>query len=268
MNIKIIVATHKECEIPKDLVYLPLFVGAKGKQNIVGQRGSANETFARDDSGDNISEKNPTFCELTGIYWAWKNLDTEYIGLVHYRRLFGRGSHKDPMNLAMTGAEYEKYLSNAAILIPKKRQYYIESLWSHYANTHSEEHLKATRRIMQVLHPDQVSTFDTVLGRTSGAMFNMFVMSKNLLDDYCRWLFPVLFELEKQVTTEGLSNFDARLFGRISELLFNVWLEEKQQAGIKIAEIPWYSTTKVPWGKKITSFLSAKFNGKKYEGSF
>jgi len=268
MDIKIIVAAHKSCEVPKDSVYLPLFVGANKKQNIIGVRGGINETFARDDSGENISEKNPTFCELTGIYWAWKNLDAEVIGLVHYRRLFGRGNHKNPMDLAMSADEYKRYLENAAILIPKKRQYYIESLWSHYSNTHSEEHLKQTREILVEQHPEQLKTFDEVLNRTSGAMFNMFVMGKPLLKEYCEWLFPILFALEKKVDTAGLSSFNARLFGRISELLFNVWLEIKQNEGVKIKEIPWYSTTKVPWGKKITSFLSAKFTGKKYEGSF
>lgn len=268
MDIKIIVAAHKSCEVPKDSVYLPLFVGAKGKQNIIGTRGGANETFARDDSGENISEKNPTFCELTGIYWAWKNLDAEVIGLVHYRRLFGRGNYNNPMDLAMTGAEYNSQLEKAAILIPKKRQYYIESLWSHYSNTHSEEHLKLTKAILKEQHPEQIEIFEKVLDRTSGAMFNMFVMGKALLNEYCEWLFPILFELEKQVDTDELSSFNARLFGRISELLFNVWLEMKQNEGVKIAEIPWYSTTKVPWGKKIASFLSAKFAGKKYEGSF
>lgn len=268
MDIKIIVAAHKSCEVPKDSVYLPLFVGAKGKQSIIGTRGGANETFARDDSGDNISEKNPTFCELTGIYWAWKNLETDVVGLVHYRRLFGQGSHNNPMDLAMTGEEFKAQLDKAAILIPKKRQYYIESLWSHYSNTHSEEHLKLTREIMKIKHPDQIDVFDNVLSRSFGAMFNMFVMGKGLLNEYCEWLFPILFELEKQVETDKLSSFDARLFGRISELLFNVWLEIKQNEGIRISEIPWYSTTKVPWGKKIVSFLNAKFIGKKYEGSF
>lgn len=268
MDIKIIVAAHKECEIPKDSVYLPLFVGSKGKPNIIGKRGGANETFARDDSGENISEKNPTFCELTGIYWAWKNLDAEYIGLVHYRRIFGNGSHNNPMALAMSLAEYQKALEKGGLLIPRKRNYYIESLYSHYSNTHSEEHLKLTREIIKNMHPDQVEIFDKALDSTKGAMFNMFVMSKSLLDDYCNWLFPILFELEKKISTDNLTNYNARLFGRISELLFNVWLLEKEKAGIKITEIPWYSTTKVPWIKKITSFLKAKFTNKKYEGSF
>ena len=80
MSIRVIVATHKACDIAQDPLYLPVHVGAAGKEDI---------GFTRDDSGDNISEKNPHFCELTGLYWAWKNLDDDYIGLCHYRRYFG-----------------------------------------------------------------------------------------------------------------------------------------------------------------------------------
>ena len=74
-NIKVIVATHKEYKMPKDKLYLPLHVGAKGKQDL---------GYTKDDTKKNISEKNPFFCELTGLYWAWKNIDADYIGLVHY----------------------------------------------------------------------------------------------------------------------------------------------------------------------------------------
>lgn len=78
-NIKIIVATHKKYKMPVDEIYLPMHVGADGKESL---------GYIKDNSGDNISYKNPYFCELTGLYWAWKNINADYIGLVHYRRHF------------------------------------------------------------------------------------------------------------------------------------------------------------------------------------
>ena len=79
MKIKILVAAHKEYRMPKDPMYLPIQVGAEGKRSF---------GYQRDDTGENISSANPRMCELTAIYWAWKNLDADYVGLVHYRRHF------------------------------------------------------------------------------------------------------------------------------------------------------------------------------------
>lgn len=127
---KIIVAAHKPYTMPDDEMYLPVHVGAAGKESI---------GYQRDDEGENISSLNPYFCELTGLYWAWKNLNEDYIGLVHYRRHF-----------AMNGKtmEYEQlkpYLGKIKIFIPKKRWYVIETLQSHYEHTHYSEHIEKTR---------------------------------------------------------------------------------------------------------------------------
>ena len=84
-NIKIIIAAHKSYRLPDADLYLPVQVGAAGKDKIHSDSG---REYVRDDTGDNISKLNPEFCELTGLYWAWKNLSADYIGLVHYRRHF------------------------------------------------------------------------------------------------------------------------------------------------------------------------------------
>lgn len=87
-TVKIIVATHKKYEMPQDAMYLPLHVGAEGKTD---QNGNPLDLgYQKDNTGENISNKNAAYCELTGLYWAWKNLDTDYTGLAHYRRHFGK----------------------------------------------------------------------------------------------------------------------------------------------------------------------------------
>ena len=87
-TVTIVVATHKKYEMPKDKMYLPLHVGAEGKMDPNGN--VLDLGYVKDNTGDNISEKNSSYCELTGLYWAWKNLTADYIGLVHYRRYFGK----------------------------------------------------------------------------------------------------------------------------------------------------------------------------------
>ena len=111
MNIKVIVAAHKPFEMPKDPLYLPLHVGKEGKEGI---------GFQGDHTGDNISADNPYFSELTGLYWAWKNLDADYIGLVHYRRHF-RGKN----SRIISGSEVEEILQKFPVILPRKRNYFI-----------------------------------------------------------------------------------------------------------------------------------------------
>ena len=105
-------------------------------------------------------------------------------------------------------------------------------------------------------------------------MFNMMIMKRELVDEYCAWLFDVLFELEKRVG-EGkvpmpeLSAFQARFYGRVSEIIFNVWLERCLETGRinrkEIFEIPCRFMEKENWSRKIAGFLMAKFFHKRYE---
>ena len=264
MNIKIIVASHKPYEMPSDTIYVPLQVGAAGKTGF---------GFERDDTGENISEKNPYYCELTGLYWAWKNLEAEYIGLAHYRRHFcGKCKSSNKMERVIRGVEVEGLLQKAKVIVPQKRKYYIESLYSHYAHTHYGEHLELVNEIVSKQCPEYLQAYRNVLQQTEGYMFNMMIMEKSLLNQYCQWLFPILGELEAQVNLDDLSDFQKRLFGRVSEILLNVWLayqlETKNILPKELCEVPYIHMEKTNWFKKGTSFLKAKFFGNKYDKSF
>lgn len=260
-NIKIIIAAHKQYKMPKDKLYLPLHVGCFGKDSI---------GYQRDDDGENISVKNPYFCELTGLYWAWKNLDVEYIGLAHYRRNFSinRKIPKDidgRINSVIKYEDAERYLEDVDIILPKKRKYYIENLYSHYKNTHYIETLDETRKIIEEKYPEYIKEFDKLHIRTSAHMFNMFIMKKDILNRYCEWLFDILFELEKRIDPKQYDKFHARYLGRISELLLDVWIDTNE---LNYKEIRVIDIEKINWIKKGSAFLSAKFMKKKYNGSF
>ena len=268
-KVRIIIAAHKPCAVPADPMYLPLHVGAEGKY---GPDGSPLDLgFVKDNTGENISDLNPCFCELTGLYWAWKNLNDDYIGLVHYRRLFcGRkADKKDIPGSALSYAELAPLLEKYSVLVPKKRRYYIESLRSHYAHTLDGRHLDVCRDIVGRKFPEDLAAFDAVLSRSWGYMFNMMILRRDLLDDYCTWLFSILFELYRDLYNESMSEFEKRFCGRISELLFNVWLERTLNSGrISKREICALNYTEdVDWGPKIRDFMAAKFMGKHYASS-
>lgn len=260
-NVKIIIATHKKYEMPKDSLYLPVQVGAEGKESI---------GYQQDNDGKNISKKNPFFCELTGLYWAWKNLKADYIGLVHYRRHltinkhFGKSTEEKFRNV-LTLRQVNELLKGNDIILPNKRKYYIEDLYSHYKHTMFVETLDETRKIIEKRYPNYLDEFNKLHKRTSAHMFNMLIMKKEILDDYCNWLFDILFELEKKMKDKEYDAFHSRFYGRVSELLLDVYINTNK---LNYKEVKFMDMENINWWKKGTSFLKAKFLGKKYEKSF
>ncbi|MCL1879614.1 MAG: DUF4422 domain-containing protein [Actinomycetia bacterium] len=254
----IIIAAHKEAEMPQGEYYLPLHVGCEGRNDL---------GFTGDNTGDNISLRNSFYSELTGLYWAWKNLNCEYLGLAHYRRHFSikgflfRKTHK-PMECVLTDDELESLLDPETIIVPTRRNYYIETIASHYNNSmyDGETQLNAVHSVLSGKYPGYVPAFDEVMQKTSAHMFNMFVAPKRLANEYCRWLFDVLAEVETHVDSSKYSDFDKRYPGRLSEILFNVWLIHN---GIKTKTIGRIDLWRVNWPKKITLFLAAKAFGHK-----
>lgn len=263
-DIKIIVATHKKYIMPKDEMYLPVQVGKllKNPEEYL--------EFQGDNDGENLSLKNLYYCELTALYWAWKNLKSDYIGLSHYRRHFSNAK-KLPKDIqgridsVLKKEDTEKILESTDVILPKKRKYYIENLYSHYKNTMYIEPLDETKKIIEEKYPEYIKEFNILHKRTSAHMFNMFIMKKDILNKYCTWLFDILFELEKRIPPEKYDKFHARYLGRISELLLDVWINTNH---IKYKEVRVIDIEKVNWKKKIWSFLVAKVTGKKYGESF
>lgn len=260
-NIKIIIATHKKYKMPEDEIYIPLQVGAEGKENL---------GYEKDNTGDNISLKNAFYCELTGLYWAWKNLNADYIGLSHYRRHFTYSkkipkTEQERFQILLNSEQADELLNDVDILLPKKRKYYIENLYNHYKHTMFIEPLDETRNIIKEQCPEYLPEFEKLHKRTSAHMFNMFIMKKKYLDEYCEWLFKILFELEKRVDPKQYDSFHSRYLGRISELLLDVWINTNK---LNYKEIKVIDMQNVNWLKKGTAFLKAKFTGKRYEKSF
>lgn len=251
-TIKIIVATHKAYWMPEDTLYLPVQVGAAGKDDL---------GYVRDDTGDNISGKNVNYCELTGLYWAWKNLDADYVGLAHYRRHFSRKRHlKADRRYIITEKELRQVLSGTDAVLPVKRNYFIETNYSQYVHAHHKEDLELTRQIINEKYPRFVKAYDESMKRTYGHRFNMFIMKREYFDAYCAWLFDILFELERRLDISSYSPYDARVFGFVSERLLDVWIETKD---ISYKELPCMFMENQNWLVKGGNFLLRKAGIKK-----
>jgi len=229
-NCCILVATHKPYEFPNDDGFFPIHVGA-------GRSSQKIEDIQRDDQGDSISELNPYFCELTGLYWAWKNKKADVFGLVHYRRYFRGGLLKVKDVTVSSSTELVQLLNYHDVLITKKRWYIVDTVREHYKNAHHRKDLSVVRECISELHPDYVGAFDELMSQRGLSLYNMFVMRSGLFDQYMDWLFGILFRAKDRIDVTEYDPYQQRVFGFLAERLFNVWIIHHGDS-IKIKRLP------------------------------
>lgn len=228
--LEMFVITHKKIEdkrIPKDRKFL--LVGACNKEEKYG--------YLSDDAiEENISNKNPYFCELTGLYAMWKDASADYISLEHYRRLFSDG-HMNLFHYKIASkAKLEKLLKQYDVILPHKQCWPKEkNLLTQYANEHIENDIKELEKIILQDYPEYETAWKQVMERQNYCYpYNMFVAKKELINAYCEFLFGILFKLENRITVnDGRNDYQKRVFGFLSERLFTVWLCFKQNLKIK-----------------------------------
>lgn len=256
MKTEVYVVSHKKAKMPNGDIYIPLQVG-KNSEDFPG--------FLRDNTGNNIASKNENYCELTAQYWATKNRVADVKGLVHYRRLFSNGkknffsSVDKKFSDVMTAETLARLLSRYDLILPQKRNYYIETSWSHYEHIHHIKDLETTREVLAEKYPDYLPYFDKAMQARSAHMFNMLIAKSAIFDAYTSWLIDVLNEVEKRVDISGYTPYERRIYGFISELLLDVWVQKNQ---INYVEVPVMFMGKQNWPRKITSFLIRKVTGR------
>lgn len=114
-TITLYVVTHKDMEssLPERT-----YIG-------VGSNKKINKVTLYDDTGDNIALKNPYFCELTALYWIWKNDKSDIVGLEHYRRQFVTG------NILLDKKSILAYLNKYDVIVPRAIRF-LDSVYQHY----------------------------------------------------------------------------------------------------------------------------------------
>ncbi len=249
MNNKIIVVTHKDYKIPSDAIYLPIVVGEK----IV----DLSDKFQPDNEGENISKKNKTYCELTAIYWAWKNLilkDYDYIGVSHYRRYFSSNGKKEITSLDLEGIIKEEV---PCIYATPKRKY-LKSIEQHYINSrkgYEDIHKKDVERLKRAIHecsPSYDEAALKVLQGKSAHMLNMFIMESKIFNDYCTWLFPII---DRVVELSEDRADQKRYAGALSEFCLDIWAYNN---GYKIQELRLLETEKPSLVKKAKNYIKRR----------
>lgn len=225
---------HKNFPLPKNMKhYYPIQVGAVNKEKLLP---------LHDDIGNNISLKNNRYCELTALYWIWKNdLNSDYIGLCHYRRYYDfnvkdvnypaecRYTYK--YNNSFPNKVIEKInssdiiphlLSSYDIILPKPQK--IEpNVEMQYRLCHSGEDLNILQNILLKKHPEYEYAWNAVMNGNNMSICNMFITNKEIFRAYSKWLFDILFEVENYIPPKQ-NLYQNRTFGFMSERLLNIYV--------------------------------------------
>jgi len=212
-------------------------------------------TMLGDDTGDNISEKRTSFCELTVLYWAWKNCDADYIGLSHYRRFLSFASHEIPgaaLRCGLMDNMCRANLEEARLLDEHYMRKEIEKYdllrgWSYEVGKDTPGTLPARsirdswkvncpeyiseknfdRLLMAIkrLYPDFYEDAVEYMNGKEFLGFNCFIARREVVDDLCSFMFDILFYLEKRnvIDEEHFSEQNMRLPGYMGEWLFSIW---------------------------------------------
>lgn len=219
-------------------------------------------TMLGDDTGENISEKRNSFCELTVQYWAWKNIEADYYGLCHYKRYLSFSKEIYPTDCkghvqegSMLKSKIQKYgLLNEKEIAQKIYGYDIlvasdasvcemptfrgmkenaYDYWLAYdGGLLDKKDLETTIHLIEKYHPEYSDTLKKYLSGKYIRGFNCYIMSKPYFEKMCEFEFDILFELEKSIDrTEDCSSYKKRTCGYMCELLFDLFILHELEIG-------------------------------------
>ena len=195
---------------------------------------------------DNIADKNPTFCELTGQYWIWKNDDSDIVGLVHYRRFFYRPLLSVFRRRFYSKRYIESTLKRYDAILPKPMQLSdigFSTVREHYCHEHYEKDIDVIRDIIAERQPDYLEAFDSLMKQGAFRLYNMVITTKKIYDEYSAFLFDVLFEAERRIDIADYDPYQKRIYGFIGERLLNVFFLKHKEYRVKEGSV-WFDDGK------------------------
>lgn len=247
-KISVYVATHNQKVDISEEYLIPIQTGASFSKEELCE--------LRDDSGDHISEKNKTYCELTALYWIWKNDETSIVGLSHYRRRF-----------CISQERISEVLLEYDVICPYP-YYFRNSLYEEYRSRHILSDLHILQATVEQKYPEMMNAFYRVFRHNMLFPYNMMIAKRSFFDSYCEWLFDILSHVEQQIDVSERDDYQKRVFGFLSERLLTVYILAKEakvyKCPVRIPEMQTpYKRMKYRLGK---CFNQVYFNIKYREG--
>lgn len=257
-NIKLYVVCHKPSYVPENPYLYPIQVGVELAEKPLA-------SMLHDNVGENISDRNKTYCELTAQYWAWKNEEADYYGFFHYRRYmafdpkldkddgwgniaYDRITEDAIKELKLNPETMKEIITQYDVISVQGRRYprikkggRPMDVYHEYgvAEFQHRKDLDITLKILGEKYPEFKAIADEYMKSAVVHECNMFIMKKEIYHQYCEWLFDILFEAEKQIDMTWYSVEEYRVMGYLAERLCGIYYTYlKKQTSIKACELP------------------------------
>tara|TARA_B100000989_G_scaffold295657_1_gene277171 strand:- start:22 stop:873 length:852 start_codon:yes stop_codon:yes gene_type:complete len=242
-NLKILCLYHKDVLVNTN--FSPFFEIQCGKAE-----SDINLPMQGDNLGENISIENKYWSEITGLYWAWKNIEkVKYIGLCSYRRFFNFTEKSSPLVLtsakrakkAIQSIDYsqlDEIFHSHDILLPVPYTY-AWNINSIIKKNYNKEDFELLEEYIKNFHPAYYDSYlSVVYDRNFLAGHNMFIMKWDDFKHYCDWVFDILFAMQDKIKPKDYPIHQIRVFGYMHELLLSVYVE-KRKMRISHSQILW-----------------------------
>ncbi len=220
-TLKILVCYHKPAKLYKDDIHEPIHCGRACCTLPEEEKQWMLEHMRGDDTGENISTLGLHFAETSAIYWAWKNYNElgnpDYIGLCHYRRLF-------------TQEDIESF-ANYDIMAPSEKNWRARSVREIFLEHHGTPNLEEAVSMLTEQDPSCREPAEAYLQCTEGYYYNMFIMKREIFDEYCQKLFGVLFRIHEKMDYARATYYNRRMPAFIAERLTGIFISEKEGRG-------------------------------------
>lgn len=212
-----------------------------------------------DNTGDNISEKRLSFCEYTVMYWAWKNVKSDYYGLCHYRRYLSFLDYDIPGGALKQGlldsmshttlkecglldeVNIRQQIEKADAVVPYEYHMLKDAMsnchcntikenWiKHHAAFLTEAHFELMIQLIKDMSPDFYDDAVEYLNGVRFRGFNCFVMKKKLFNQMCEFMFPIMFKFDEIIDKSNFSSTQHRAVGYLGEWLFSIFIYHIQK---------------------------------------
>lgn len=242
-KVKILVCYHKPATLLKNKFFVPIHVGRSVafQQSKDGKITSKEFDWMKrnligDDTGVNISAENRNYCELTALYWAWKNQNRlgnpDYIGLMHYRRVIKFNDiyknyycvNNKQLDNFFNSTDFDLILTKPKPCFSVVNNVCSKNVYDHFCQEHGIRMTHIMLDCIKLNYPEMTESLNRVMfGCKTISWYNILVASKKVFNDYCTWLFDILKIINQKCIDEDFEMDSSRMMGYYGEILLNIF---------------------------------------------